>query len=144
MFPGTRCVFTQGHHSRVRPKENKLRGLSPRANYTDRETAACRRSGCQLLRNINIKKAYMSHPLSRNRTSGTNGREPVMLQAVINFGTTLWWVFSFALQPLYPQNPLYSLHRPRSQCRRGNKKKTSGLIPRANYTNQAYTSLRWS
>jgi hypothetical protein len=28
----------------------KLRGLSPRANYTDRATAACRRSYCQLLR----------------------------------------------------------------------------------------------
>jgi hypothetical protein len=28
----------------------KLHGLSPRANYTDRVTAACRRSGCQLLR----------------------------------------------------------------------------------------------
>jgi hypothetical protein len=27
-----------------------LHGLSPRANYTDRATAACRRSGCQLLR----------------------------------------------------------------------------------------------
>jgi hypothetical protein len=26
-----------------------LRGLSPRANYTDRETTACRRSQCQLL-----------------------------------------------------------------------------------------------
>jgi hypothetical protein len=26
----------------------KLRGLSPRANYTDRATAACRRSDCQL------------------------------------------------------------------------------------------------
>jgi hypothetical protein len=26
----------------------KLRGLSPRANYTDRTTAACRRSYCQL------------------------------------------------------------------------------------------------
>jgi hypothetical protein len=25
-------------------KQNKLRGLSPRANYTDRATAACRRS----------------------------------------------------------------------------------------------------
>jgi hypothetical protein len=31
-------------------KTNKLHGLSPRANYTDRATAACRRSGCQLLR----------------------------------------------------------------------------------------------
>jgi hypothetical protein len=31
-------------------KTNKLHGLSPRANYTDRVTAACRRSDCQLLR----------------------------------------------------------------------------------------------
>jgi hypothetical protein len=30
--------------------EKKLHGLSPRANYTDRATAACRRSECQLLR----------------------------------------------------------------------------------------------
>jgi hypothetical protein len=29
---------------------NKLHGLSPRANYTDRATAACWRSDCQLLR----------------------------------------------------------------------------------------------
>jgi hypothetical protein len=28
----------------------KLHGLSPRANYTFRATAACRRSDCQLLR----------------------------------------------------------------------------------------------
>jgi hypothetical protein len=27
-----------------------LRGLNPQANYTDRATAACRRSYCQLLR----------------------------------------------------------------------------------------------
>jgi hypothetical protein len=31
-------------------KKTKLRGLSPRTNYTDRATAACRRSDCQLLR----------------------------------------------------------------------------------------------
>jgi hypothetical protein len=30
--------------------KNKPHGLSPRANYTDRATAASRRSGCQLLR----------------------------------------------------------------------------------------------
>jgi hypothetical protein len=30
--------------------KTKLRGLSPRANYTDRATAACRRNDCQLLR----------------------------------------------------------------------------------------------
>jgi hypothetical protein len=31
-------------------KTNKLHGLSPRANYTDRAIAACRRSDCQLVR----------------------------------------------------------------------------------------------
>jgi hypothetical protein len=31
-------------------KKTKLHGLSPRANYTDRATAACRRSDCQLVR----------------------------------------------------------------------------------------------
>jgi hypothetical protein len=30
--------------------KTKLHGLSPQANYTDRATAACRRSECQLLR----------------------------------------------------------------------------------------------
>jgi hypothetical protein len=33
-----------------RSYQNKLHGLSPRANYTDRATAACRRSVCQLFR----------------------------------------------------------------------------------------------
>jgi hypothetical protein len=31
-------------------QKKKLHGLSPQANYTDRATAACRRSDCQLLR----------------------------------------------------------------------------------------------
>jgi hypothetical protein len=31
-------------------KKTKLHGLSPRANYTDRATAACRQSDCQVLR----------------------------------------------------------------------------------------------
>jgi hypothetical protein len=31
-------------------KNLKLHGPSPRANYTDRATAACRRSDCQLVR----------------------------------------------------------------------------------------------
>jgi hypothetical protein len=30
--------------------KNKLRGLNPQANYTNRATAACRRSKCQYLR----------------------------------------------------------------------------------------------
>jgi hypothetical protein len=33
-----------------RKKKKKLHGLSPQANYTDRATAVCRRSNCQLLR----------------------------------------------------------------------------------------------
>jgi hypothetical protein len=33
----------------AKTNKNKLHGLSPRANYTDRATAACRRSDCQLL-----------------------------------------------------------------------------------------------
>jgi hypothetical protein len=35
---------------KVKGQKKKLHGLSPRANYTDRATAACRRSDCQLLR----------------------------------------------------------------------------------------------
>jgi hypothetical protein len=40
----------------------KLHGLSPRVNYTDRATAACRRSDCQLLRK---KGATSLRPYSR-------------------------------------------------------------------------------
>jgi hypothetical protein len=40
-----------------RPISNELHGLSPRVNYTDRATAASRRSDCQLLR---IKGAMWS------------------------------------------------------------------------------------
>jgi hypothetical protein len=36
--------------SRELKLKTKLRGLSPRANYSNRMTAACRRSLCQLLR----------------------------------------------------------------------------------------------
>jgi hypothetical protein len=37
------------HGLNITPK-TKLHGLSPRANYTDRVTAACRRSDFQLVR----------------------------------------------------------------------------------------------
>jgi hypothetical protein len=43
----------QDWSSRLTPElwhKKKLHGLSPRANYTDRATVACRRSNCQLLR----------------------------------------------------------------------------------------------
>jgi hypothetical protein len=42
----TRVCFTK----QQKQTKNKLRGLNPRANSTDRETSACRRSYCQLLR----------------------------------------------------------------------------------------------
>jgi hypothetical protein len=35
-------------HTNTDPKKKKLHGLSPRANCTDRATAACRPSDCQL------------------------------------------------------------------------------------------------
>jgi hypothetical protein len=38
-----------GRKRKSNKKPSKLRGLSPRANYTDRATTACRRSQCQLL-----------------------------------------------------------------------------------------------
>jgi hypothetical protein len=42
---------SHGYHvTSVATLKKKLHGLSPRANYTDRATAACRRSDCQLLR----------------------------------------------------------------------------------------------
>jgi hypothetical protein len=34
----------------IQNKQKNLHGLSLQANYTDRATAACRRSDCQLLR----------------------------------------------------------------------------------------------
>jgi hypothetical protein len=42
-------VFWDNSYHR-KNKKNELHGPSPRANYTDRATAACRRSDCQLLR----------------------------------------------------------------------------------------------
>jgi hypothetical protein len=42
------CIIR--HEQNKQNKTNKRRGVSPRADYTDRATAACRRSDCQLLR----------------------------------------------------------------------------------------------
>jgi hypothetical protein len=43
--------------------QNKLRGLSPRANYIDRATAACQRSYCQLLRIEGCRIVSAADPL---------------------------------------------------------------------------------
>jgi hypothetical protein len=42
------CLFLRAFQPKS--NKNKLRGLSPRANYTDRTTAVCRRTYYQLLR----------------------------------------------------------------------------------------------
>jgi hypothetical protein len=47
--PFTHTHTMEFNHCRGKKKTNKLHGPSPRANYTDRATAACRRSDCQLL-----------------------------------------------------------------------------------------------
>jgi hypothetical protein len=46
----TRSGEQTGTWRKVLEQKKKLHGLSPRANYTDRATAACRRSDCQLVR----------------------------------------------------------------------------------------------
>jgi hypothetical protein len=46
------CDKVQFSFPTKKKKKKKNHGLSPRANYTDRATAACRRSDCQLLRNL--------------------------------------------------------------------------------------------
>jgi hypothetical protein len=43
-------VENESLHEISKKTKTKLHGLSPRKNYTDRATAACRRSDCQLLR----------------------------------------------------------------------------------------------
>jgi hypothetical protein len=44
-----KSVWSRFYWIKTNIQTNKLRGLSPRANYIDRATAVCRRSWCQLL-----------------------------------------------------------------------------------------------
>jgi hypothetical protein len=46
-------------------KKKKLNGLSPRANYTDRATAACRRSECQLFADRGCHVVSVTDPYGR-------------------------------------------------------------------------------
>jgi hypothetical protein len=51
IFPATLGTKKYGYSDKDGYKEiKKLHGLSPRANYIDRATAACQRSDCHLLR----------------------------------------------------------------------------------------------
>jgi hypothetical protein len=46
-------------------KKTKLHGLSPRANYTDRATAACQRSDCQLFADRGCHVVGVTDPYGR-------------------------------------------------------------------------------
>jgi hypothetical protein len=46
-------------------KKTKLHGLSPLANYTDRVTALCRRSDCQLFADRGCHLVSVTDPYSR-------------------------------------------------------------------------------
>jgi hypothetical protein len=52
--------------SRFINTKTKLRGVSPQANYTDRATAACRRSQCQLLRIVCVARSAQRIPTAVN------------------------------------------------------------------------------
>jgi hypothetical protein len=59
-----RDIFTLVVTYRTKTK-TKLHGLSSRVNYTDRATAACRRSDCQLLADRGYNVASVTAPYSR-------------------------------------------------------------------------------
>jgi hypothetical protein len=46
--------------------KTKLHGLSPLANYTDRATAACRRSDCQLFADRECHVVSVTDPYGRS------------------------------------------------------------------------------
>jgi hypothetical protein len=50
----------------TKTKLNELRGFSPQANYTDRATAACLRSSCQLLRTEGVVWSRQRIPTAVN------------------------------------------------------------------------------
>jgi hypothetical protein len=63
---GDVLIFNWYTRDRVHNKLNtKLHGVSPRANYSDRATAACRRSDCQLLRIEGCHVVSVTHPYGR-------------------------------------------------------------------------------
>jgi hypothetical protein len=49
----------------IKLKLKKLQGLSPRANYTNRATVACRRSDCQLVADRGCHVVSVTDPYGR-------------------------------------------------------------------------------
>jgi hypothetical protein len=65
LWPGTVTTKPQ-RRSYFLLKKTKLHGLSPRANYTDRATAACRRSDCQpFFADIGCQVVSVTNPYGR-------------------------------------------------------------------------------
>jgi hypothetical protein len=64
------CTYLKQHgeglwRCNCNKQTNKLHGLSPRANYTDRATAACQRSDCQLFADRGRHVISMTDPFGR-------------------------------------------------------------------------------
>jgi hypothetical protein len=57
------CFCLVGPSPRILVLTHSLRDFSPRANYTDRATATCRRSWCQLLRIEGCRMVSAADPL---------------------------------------------------------------------------------
>jgi hypothetical protein len=83
-LPFTRLVrFVQRNK-----KKNKLHGQSPRANYTDRATAACRWSDCQLLRIKDQFRASPFHSLKWIREKNSNTWGQIIFELMWPAGVT--------------------------------------------------------
>jgi hypothetical protein len=76
-------TFDNERHCVARPipDKKKLHDLSPRANYTDRTTAACRQSNCQLFADGGCHVVSVTDTYGRSRPT-TFFRYPIRL---INF-----------------------------------------------------------
>jgi hypothetical protein len=65
LFGQTISFLTESMYITTSYKKKKLRGLSPRANYTYRTNAACWRSKCQLLRIDGCRVVSTTDPYGR-------------------------------------------------------------------------------
>jgi hypothetical protein len=121
-----RCVLLlvvplppDGNPSAVKIKK-KLHGLSQRANYTDRATAASRRSGCQLLR---IKDATWSA-----------WRIPTAVFSVFQTGaatflsSSSWIVLTRLSGPRSRPTTCFPFFFSRKSCNTGNRTRASGSV----------------
>jgi hypothetical protein len=111
------CVFFIQRNSRTKLKLTKLRGLSPRANYADRATAACRRSQCKLFADRGCHVVSVADPYGRN----------------LGFLDQSRYVFFQVVPQLYSRDWVDLLPDPillRKSGRAENRTRTSGSVAR--------------